>query len=184
MDSHFFDFRITSVTNVKPATFGEFFNSYYGRLCFFSDCLICDKIAAEHLVRESFVKLWERRKDFLLLENVKSFLYNSVRNTSLDYIRTNPGRKISPKGLLHKGKAHREAKVLKAMIKAETFTEIHAEIEKIPGKRGQLKKLANLKEMTNETIAQLLQVGVSAEEILRARYLLVQKLRFPGNGEK
>src|SRR5680860_89993 len=37
------------------------FHRYYGHLCFFATRIIHDEIAAEEIVQDFFVKLWEKR---------------------------------------------------------------------------------------------------------------------------
>jgi len=42
-----------------------------------------DALAAD-IVQECFVKLWQLRDDFMYVHQIKSFLYTSVRNKSLN----------------------------------------------------------------------------------------------------
>ena len=38
-------------------------------------------------VQDAFLKVWEKRADFYFVAAIKSFLYMSVRNACLDYLR-------------------------------------------------------------------------------------------------
>jgi DNA-directed RNA polymerase specialized sigma24 family protein len=54
-----------------------------------------DRLAAEDIVAEAFVKTLDRRAEFLTLEQFKTFLYVSVRNRSYTFNSTEkPHRRI------------------------------------------------------------------------------------------
>ncbi|KGI61299.1 RNA polymerase sigma-70 factor [Prevotella sp. DNF00663] len=62
------------------------FQYYYRPLCLYAIHYLHDIDAAEDVVQECFAKLWERKKD-RPVDNVKAFLYTSVRNMCIDNIR-------------------------------------------------------------------------------------------------
>ena len=53
------------------------FQSYFSRLCYFAYRLIGNKEAAQDIVQDSFIKYWDRRRDFSNEPSVKSFLFNA-----------------------------------------------------------------------------------------------------------
>ena len=70
-----------------PDAYASFFNTYYNPLCYFAAQLVRDKPAAEDIVKDTFIKLWQKHRDFETPQNVKAFLYITVRNASLNFLR-------------------------------------------------------------------------------------------------
>ena len=64
--------------------FHDIFNKYYVTLCLFANQYTEDHDASADIVQDSFAKLWQIRKDFFYLHQVKAFLYTAVRNKALN----------------------------------------------------------------------------------------------------
>ena len=60
------------------------FQTYYRPLCLYATHYLHDVDEAEDIVQDCFVRLMQRK---LLPQNVKSFLYTSVRNACIDFLR-------------------------------------------------------------------------------------------------
>lgn len=69
------------------AVFKSLFNDFFVTLCLFAERYVEELEMAADIVQESFVKLWQNRKNFNYLHQVKSFLYVSVRNLALNEIK-------------------------------------------------------------------------------------------------
>ena len=67
--------------------FDSVFRNHYKDLCMFANKYILDLSQCEDIVQEIFIKLWNNRKSTLINSSLKSFLYTSVRNSCIDYIR-------------------------------------------------------------------------------------------------
>jgi RNA polymerase sigma-70 factor, ECF subfamily len=65
------------------------FHKYYGHLCLFATSIICDDVAAEEIVQDFFVKLWEKRELLLIETSVKNYFFRSVKNLCLNFIQHN-----------------------------------------------------------------------------------------------
>lgn len=76
-------------------SYNQLFGRYYGRLCLFVNGILGSKTDAEDIVQEVFIKLWTNRKQYLITENVSSYLYQMARNTTLNYIRGELSRKAA-----------------------------------------------------------------------------------------
>ncbi len=81
---------MTKSKNISPlnkASFEELFKTYFKPLTAFAFKFINDIDDAKSIVHDVFMKLWEKRDDIDLSKSVKSYLYTSVNNKSLNYIR-------------------------------------------------------------------------------------------------
>jgi len=67
--------------------FSELFDQYYTPLCFFANNYLSDLDLSRSLVQEVFVDIWTKREKLNIHFSPKSYLYNSVKNRSIDYIR-------------------------------------------------------------------------------------------------
>lgn len=67
-------------------SFSFFYRLYYSELRYYSLKFVVKEAAAEDIVQESFVKIWERRKSFNHSAVIKAWLYTTVRNASLNYL--------------------------------------------------------------------------------------------------
>jgi RNA polymerase sigma-70 factor (ECF subfamily) len=67
--------------------FEVLFRTYFNSLCFFSMKYVPDLDSAKEVVHSVFIKLWERRNELEKGMSLKSYLYTSVHNRSLNYIR-------------------------------------------------------------------------------------------------
>lgn len=77
--------------------FETIYRLYANNLYIFACSYISDKIAAEDIVQEVFVTLWDRRKALRIKSNIHGYLFTMVRNRCLDYLRK-PRKTISIDG--------------------------------------------------------------------------------------
>ncbi|HWV64832.1 sigma-70 family RNA polymerase sigma factor, partial [Chitinophaga sp.] len=77
------------------------YEKYYKGLVYFARQIVDHAGEAEDIVQECMVKLFNRRGDFEELSKIKSFLYVSVRNACLNYLKQQDRQRISQKELLY-----------------------------------------------------------------------------------
>jgi RNA polymerase sigma-70 factor (ECF subfamily) len=161
-----------------PDAYTVFFNVYYSPLCYFAAQLIRDKPAAEDIVKDTFIKLWTKHRDFESPQNVKAFLYITVRNASLNFLRHLGVRETAQKEMLYLGRDREDAHVLNSMIKTEILNKVYWQIEKFPEKRRHIFKLAYVEGLKNEEIATKLSISVSTVKTQKARAILALREHF------
>jgi len=66
--------------------FTDFYIQYFKRLLIESDKYVKDIYVAEEIVQDVFLKIWERSADLTQIQSVKSYLYRSVINASINYV--------------------------------------------------------------------------------------------------
>src|SRR5688572_8982050 len=81
------DLSIAALNKGDEHAFSNAFLAYYSALCFFSKGITGDSEAAEDIVEDLFLKLWKRREQFESEQHLKSFLYRSVKNASLNFLK-------------------------------------------------------------------------------------------------
>ncbi|MBV7530941.1 RNA polymerase sigma factor [Chitinophaga sp. sic0106] len=121
----------------------EIYSLYQKALCFFTDQLIGDTMAAEDIVSECFIKAFQQREDFPSLAQLKSFLYTAAKNAALNYLKAAKRHSDIHQAIGQAGERF-SADVEHAYIRSEVMQLIHQEIEKLPTQCQQVVRLAIL----------------------------------------
>ena len=67
--------------------FRAFFFQYYSDFFSFAHSLLADRRSATNITTEALFLLWKKRKDLDSLVNARAFLYTTIRNHSLNYLK-------------------------------------------------------------------------------------------------
>jgi RNA polymerase sigma-70 factor (ECF subfamily) len=72
----------------SPVAFEYVYKTYFRQLFVFAEGYVMDEDVAEDIVQETFVGLWSKSKS--IPDNVKlgGYLYRSVKNACIDYLRS------------------------------------------------------------------------------------------------
>jgi len=141
--------------------FNQLFNTYYQPLCFFCNGYIKDLDLARSLVQQVFVDLWLKQNKVRIKQNIKSYLYASVRNKSIDYLRQQ--KQITH--LTEKEKDTREVPFHDLIQEAETLEQINQSINQLPEKCKEIFLLCRFEELKYKQIADKLNISVKTVEM-------------------
>lgn len=72
---------------LDQATFEMIFKDYFLALCSFAIKYTMDQDEAKDIVHQVFTNLWEKRADIHFDQSIRSYLFTSVHNRCLNYIR-------------------------------------------------------------------------------------------------
>lgn len=67
--------------------FKTVFNTYYNSLCNYAFTFLKKEDICEDIVQEVFMKIWEGRRDLLMEDAVRYYLFTAVRNNSITWLR-------------------------------------------------------------------------------------------------
>lgn len=76
--------------------FAALFRHYYERLLHFSMQYVSTREAAEEIVSDIFVKIWNRRAELNQISNLEVYLFVAVKNHSLNYLEQYSSLRITP----------------------------------------------------------------------------------------
>ncbi len=79
--------NIEQINKLNATTFHILYKDYYKALVNYAMQIIDNFEAAEDITQDLFSKLWERKIIFKSITSFKVYLYNSIRNSSLDYLK-------------------------------------------------------------------------------------------------
>ncbi len=160
----------------EKMAFQLLFEKYYRPLCFFSARMINDRSAAEDIVQDVFINLWKHDfKTFPNFKTIKTFLYNSVQNRSLNYLRD---LDIRDRNYRQLGTPETEEHVMYQQIRSEVVTEIFTAIEELPEKCRNIFKMAYIENQEEKEIAVYFNISVNTVKTqkLRAKNYLKTRL--------
>lgn len=158
--------------------FTYFFQLHYRPLCYFAAQMVGDHQDAEDIVKDTYVKLWQKHDSFATSQNIKAFLYITTRNACLNFLRHLQVREASRKELMFLEEIKGQDLVLNRMIKAELMQEIYCEIEKLPEKRRMVFKMAYLEGLKNDEIAEQMNISIHTVKEHKGKALQFLRLRF------
>ncbi len=86
----------------------EIFELYYIPLCYYARKYNLDHYEAEEVVQQVFLRIWEKRDIYYLEKSIQAYLYQSVKNESINYLRQ--------KSVVAKNKEDYSLKIEKALV--------------------------------------------------------------------
>lgn len=78
---------VNKIREGDQAAFEELFQNYYSRLCVFSNSYVKSLDLARDVVQEVYIKIWDNKENFYIKQSLKAYLYQAVRNQSLNFLQ-------------------------------------------------------------------------------------------------
>lgn len=146
------------------------FDTYYKRLYAFSLQYTEDTFAAEEIVEETLLKLWQKRHKLENIDNLKSYLYSMVRNASIDFLK-------KEKKFVRLDTKKHDSMSLKEqfVIEEETHAILFQALETLPKKCRTVFELSCLNGAKYKDIAEDLQISINTVKSQRARAIELLK---------
>jgi RNA polymerase sigma-70 factor (ECF subfamily) len=162
--------------NGEEKGFNFFFREYYAALCYFSFQIINNRQVAEEIADETLMKLWERHTDFNNALSIKSFLYTTARNTSLNWLREQKRyhKRVNELAYL---RSETDVPVLHKIVEAELYREIHLSLKTLPPKCRQIFQMLFVEGKDYRQIAEELNLSINTIRSQKARALLLIRQR-------
>lgn len=154
---------------LTKSVYKEIFMEYYKPLCLFARKMLSCEEDAEDMVHNVFLAIWEKKMSFVDKGHLKAYLFQSVYNQSLTFIRRQRFTMPLQEGV--EGKPD-ENNYLKQRIETEVFLEILNAIEQLPEHRKEIFKLSYMDGLKISEVAERLQI---AEETVRSQRVKARK---------
>jgi RNA polymerase sigma-70 factor (ECF subfamily) len=138
------------------------FHKYYGILCSFASKLIHDHVAAEEIVQDFFVKLWEKRQKISIETSVKNYFFRSVKNLCINYIQHNKTKIKYAQTLL--SEVENNLSDDSNYPEVDLFEKIEENINSLPEKRREIFRLSRQEGLKYHEIAQKLNISIKTVE--------------------
>ncbi len=146
------------------AAYKELFTSLYSSMFLFAKSMIKSKEAAEEIVSDVFIKIWERRRELEKIDNLKVYLYVSTRNTTLNYISHHKRSSTNPLDELQTEFTSIYFDPEQLMITADMLALIKRSIDQLPPKCKLIFKLVKEDGLKYREVAEILNLSVKTVE--------------------
>jgi len=154
----------------------QLFNEHYKGLCLFARQYIFDNEKVEDIVQDVFLNIWEKGELNATDAQAKSYLFTSVRNRCLNYIRDNK-----------KFNDNVEVSLIENVYETDKLE--YRELEKVitnaihdlPEKCREVFQLSRFQDMKYQQIADALGISVKTVEAQMSKALKVLRERLKGH---
>lgn len=159
------EFLLSQLADGNRKVFKSIFEDYYRPLCGFSRKFIDDSDMCDDIVQESFLGLWNKRSEITSYNAIKSYLYSSVRNASLNYLRHEDVKNKNEANILALSS---EWYYEDSLIEEEVYSQIYEAIKDLsPQSRKVI--IMTMNGLTNPEMASELDVSVNTIKTIKQR---------------
>lgn len=150
----------------KANSFNEIYNTFYKKSYLFVKSYIHDDMAAEDIVAESLIKLWERMKQEEV-DPIHPFLFTILKNRSLDYLKHQVIKKEVIDSIAKK--LNRELEIRTSSLEAsdpkEIFSSeveriIHTTLNSLPDRTRKIFLMSRFGNKSHKEIAEIFNISV------------------------
>jgi len=155
---------IEGLRRKDKVVFDYIFNYYYSSLCAFSMNYLNDRNAGEDLVQDFFVSLWIESPNLQILSSLKSYLFASVKNRCLDFLKH---QKVSEKYrayILFSAESG-DNTADHYFAESELRQAIQKSLEKLSPRCREIFELSRLKGLSNQEISEQLKISKRTVEL-------------------
>lgn len=149
------------------------YTHFHDAIYYFSVKLLADREAAKDMVEETFVKLWKRHTDFETPENIKAFLFITVRNACFDHIKKSKRKEKFKQTFSLQQQETENSEEL--MIQTELLNLIFRESANLPEKCKEIFDLSYVQGLENEEIADHLDISPHTVRTQKRRAIIFLK---------
>jgi RNA polymerase sigma-70 factor (ECF subfamily) len=170
-------FSAAALKKGDEKAFEVLFRHFFRPLCYFVERIVVNQPAAEDIVEESFIKLWNKRGQFQSIVHIKHFLYRVSYNASLDYLKTHQREVIREEifAQLHvaiSDNFHHE------MLRAEVLGALYHAIAGLPPQCSRVMSMSYLDGLKNAEIAEKLGVSMQTVKNQKSKGLRILQSQF------
>lgn len=168
-----FDKFIQGINNKDPRAWKELYRFYYGALCNYSSSIINEASVAEDIVQECLIMVWKSDLYFQDIKILTSYLYKSIYNNTLKYIRD---KKVEDKRKSEWSLTLSEVEddLFYMAVEEDVIRQLRAVIALLPDQRKIILQLS-LEGLSVQEIAQRLGISINTVKTQKKKSIRVFK---------
>ena len=156
--------------------FQKIFEEYYQGLVVFAKKYVVDLDTAREIVQDFFVKFYEKQHFLNINTSVKSYLYLSVKNSCLNYLKSNNIRQRHYENMLIL--ENDDSDWSDKMEETELEEKIYKAVKNLPTKCSQIFKMNRFEGFSNKEIADELNISKRTVETQISKALKILREKF------
>ena len=167
---------IHSIRTGDEKVFEKLFKDHYPVLCGYAKKYINDIDQAEEIVQDMFFNFWQKRDKMDINISVEAYLFRSVRNSCLNYLKHLKVREEHRLATNIELK-RKEQEVYDNVVALELQERIDRVIEQLPKERKRIFKMSRYEELKYKEIAERLNLSVKTVEAQMSKALKFLRLQ-------
>ena len=149
---------VKKIKNSETAAFKILYENYYEELYRFTWRRTRDQENSLDIIQDVFSRIWQNRSSLDESQSIKSFLYRSVVNQSIDLLRKKSVRQHTPLELVVEPETDDDSEQI------ENRQALNLALEKLSDKQREVFTMRHIEGLKNKEIAEILGVTVKAVE--------------------
>jgi RNA polymerase sigma-70 factor (family 1) len=142
--------------------FRELYHVFHKRLHYFAFAMVKTKEAAEEVVEDVFIRLWNQRTEVTGINNLKIYLYTATKNTALNYLSKKARESmVEPFDSIDIALQETGISPEQIMISAETYQKIRQAVESLPPRCKMIFKLIREDGLRYKEVAEILNISIN-----------------------
>ena len=146
--------------NNSEHAFGKLYMAFMPKMLQFAQSIIKNKELAEEIVSDVFIKIWQYRENLEKIDNLKLYLYISVKNTAINYLARHYRKDVISIDEINIETDAIQYNPEQLLITSEVVNRINTAIKMLPPRCKLIFKLAKEDGLKYNEIAQLLNISV------------------------
>ena len=140
----------------------ELYQNYHAKLVQFAKTIVRNKEGAEEVVEDVFVKVWRHREKVKDIQNLRTYLYIAVKNTSLNMLSQKSAELVTASfDFLNIEIEDNSADLENILITEEMLGKMHKAIDNLPPRCKMIFKLVREDRLKYREIADILNISVN-----------------------
>ncbi len=154
---------LTEIRLGNESVFEQIFRKYYAGLCNYANTVLKDIDESEEVVQAVFLNFWEKREILEISVSLKSYLYKSVYNSSLNKLK-HEKIKLAYKNYNAEQIRQNPQYASHLVTQTELQSKIEKAIESLPEQCRLIFKLSRFEELKYAEIAETLGISIKTVE--------------------
>jgi RNA polymerase sigma-70 factor (ECF subfamily) len=157
--------------------FEQVFRAHFKSLHAYACTIIRDPVAAEEVVQNIFVKLWEKKEDIEIRENVAVYLYRAVHNGSLNHLKHLKVKSAYQSYAMRQQPPHDHEKASEKVVLGELEQKIEKALHELPEQCRTIFQLSRFEDLKYREIADRLGLSIKTVENQMGKALRLLRLK-------
>lgn len=153
--------------------FDFFFRELFPPLCFFANHILDNRCEAEDVASSAFIKIWKKHSQFNDAKNIRSYLYQIVRNDCFSFLQQKNRSAKVQREIKYHTVVNFEDNYESDIIRAEFFAELYLAINNLPKECRKVFTMLYIHGKTVKEISKELNLSPSTIKTQKARGLII-----------
>lgn len=163
-------------TGISETEFEQVFKSHFKALHAYACTILQEEAMAEEIVQQVFFKLWEKRDQVNIQQSLNAYLYRSVYNECLNYLKHKKVKKAHQSHTLYTAGTASD-NVSRKVIAKELEEKIADALNQLPEQCRTIFQMSRFEELKYREIADKLNLSVKTVENQMGKALKIMRMQ-------